>query len=130
MPFHITFTDSPIVVPSPPVDAGVGAWLEFRGFVRGDEAGATIAGLRYEIYHAMAELVLHDIMTDIAREHPVTDVIFIHREGVVRVGECPVYVGVASRHRGEGIRFLETLMNRLKQDVPIWKAEVIPRHKS
>jgi molybdopterin synthase catalytic subunit len=125
MKFDIKFTPDPIVVPEPPADAGVGAWLEFRGFVRGDEAGAKIAGLRYEIYHAMAERVLRDIITDIAREHPVTCVIFIHREGVVRVGECPVYVGVASRHRGEGIRFLETLMNRLKQDVPIWKAEVI-----
>ena len=52
-------------------------------------------------------------------------VLFIHREGVVRVGETAVYVGVASKHRGEGISFLETLMNRLKQDVPIWKAEVI-----
>lgn len=121
----ITFTAEPIVVPAPPEDPGMGAWLEFRGFVRGDESGATITGLRYEIYHVMAEKVLRTIIAEVAAQHPVSQVLFIHREGPVRVGECPVYVGVGSRHRGEGIRFLETFMNRLKQDVPIWKAEVL-----
>ncbi len=123
--FSIAFTPAPIVVPPPPDASGVGSWLEFRGLVRGTEAGAPIAGLRYEIYHAMAERVLRHIMNEIAADHPVEQVVFIHREGHVLVGEVPVYVGVASRHRAEGIRFLETLMNRLKQDVPIWKAEVL-----
>ncbi len=123
--FTITFTAASIVVPEPPEDPGMGAWLEFRGLVRGQEAGAPIGGLRYEIYHAMAERQLLGIMTEIGAEHPVRHVHFIHREGPVRVGECAVYVGVASAHRGEGLRFLETFMNRLKQDVPIWKAEVL-----
>lgn len=125
MSFHITFTHGAIVVPEPGADAGVGARLEFRGLVRGLESGAEIAGLRYEIYHAMAERVARDIMTEIAGEHPVVSAIFIHREGLVRVGETAVYVGVASKHRAEGIRFLETFMDRLKRDVPIWKAEVV-----
>lgn len=125
MRVDISFTAEDIRLPHPPSDPGIGAWLEFRGFVRGDEAGATIAGLRYEIYHVMAEKVLRAIIAEVSAQHPVSQVIFIHREGPVRVGECPVYVGVASRHRGEGIRFLETFMNRLKQDVPIWKAEVL-----
>lgn len=125
MRFSITFTADPIVVPAPPDNPGVGAWLEFRGLVRGTEAGASIGGLRYEVYHAMAERVLRQIMTETAADHPVEQVLFIHREGPVPVGGVAVYVGVASRHRGEGIRFLETLMNRLKQDVPIWKAEVL-----
>ncbi len=125
MSFSITFTSSPIVVPEPPEDPGMGAWLEFRGMVRGLESGRSIGGLRYEIYHAMAERQLRRIHEEIAAQHPVRGVLFIHREGLVRVGETAVYVGVASAHRGEGIRYLETLMNRLKQDVPIWKAEVL-----
>ena len=124
MRLDIHFTADPIVVPAPPEDAGVGAWLEFRGLVRGLESGEPIAGLRYEVYHAMAGKVLHQIIAEIAVEHPVATVLFIHREGVVPVGGTAVYVGVASKHRGEGLRFMETLMNRLKQDVPIWKAEV------
>lgn len=123
--FTIAFTAAPIVVPKPPADPGMGAWLEFRGLVRGQEAGAPISGLRYEIYHTMSERQLRRILDETATEHPVLGVHFIHREGPVLVGETTVYIGVASRHRGEGIRFMETVLNRLKQDVPIWKAEVL-----
>lgn len=123
--FTIAFTAAPIVVPEPPAYSGMGAWLEFRGLVRGQEAGAPISGLRYEIYHTMAERQLRRILDETAAGHPVLGVHFIHREGPVPVGETAVYIGVASRHRGEGIRFMETVLNRLKQDVPIWKAEVL-----
>jgi molybdopterin synthase catalytic subunit len=37
-----------------------------------------------------------------------------------------VYVGVTARHRAEAFGMLAALMDRLKQEVPIWKAEVLP----
>jgi molybdopterin synthase catalytic subunit len=45
--------------------------------------------------------------------------------GEVLVGEAAVYVGVTSPHRGEAFGMLSALMDRLKQEVPIWKAEVL-----
>ena len=45
----------------------------------------------------------------------------IHRVGIIPVGETAIYVGVASPHRGEAIALLAEFMDRLKQDVPIWK---------
>ena len=36
-------------------------------------------------------------------------------------GEPAVYVGVTSLHRAEAIALLDEFMDRLKQDVPIWK---------
>ena len=50
----------------------------------------------------------------------------IHRVGVIPVGETAIYVGVASPHRGEAIALLAEFMDRLKQDVPIWKRRALP----
>ncbi len=49
----------------------------------------------------------------------------IHRIGVIPVGETAIYVGVASPHRGEAIALLAEFMDRLKQDVPIWKRRAL-----
>jgi len=46
---------------------------------------------------------------------------FIHRLGWVPVGEASLYIRVLSSHRAEGLRFLADSIDRLKQDVPIWK---------
>lgn len=51
----------------------------------------------------------------------MTDVIFIHRLGWVPVGEAAIFIRVLSSHRGEALEFFAAAVNRLKQDVPIWK---------
>src|SRR5208283_2225907 len=50
----------------------------------------------------------------------------IHRVGVIPAGETAIYVGVASPHRGEAIELLAEFMDRLKQDVPVWKRRALP----
>jgi molybdopterin synthase catalytic subunit len=49
----------------------------------------------------------------------------IHRVGIVPVGEAAIYVGIAARHRAEAFGLLDEFMNRLKQDVPIWKLRAL-----
>jgi molybdopterin molybdotransferase len=44
---------------------------------------------------------------------------------MIPVGETAIYVGVASPHRAEAIALLAEFMDRLKQDVPIWKRRSI-----
>ena len=60
------------------------------------------------------------------RDIPVCAAKVIHRVGVIPVGETAIYVGVASPHRGEAIALLAEFMDRLKQDVPIWKRRALP----
>ena len=50
----------------------------------------------------------------------------IHRIGIIPVGETAIYVGIASPHRAEAIALLDEFMDRLKQDVPIWKRRALP----
>ena len=127
MEIKIQLTNAPIVaqLPSPTSGVGVGAWVEFRGVVRGEENGVIIAALEYEAYSPMAETEMQRIIAELAGGLPCLFVRVIHRIGIVPVGETAIYVGIAARHRAEAFGLLSEFMNRLKQDVPIWKGRAL-----
>lgn len=118
----------PIPPSPPPPSEGpeVGALAEFRGLVRGDENGRPIGGLLYEAYQPMAEREIGRIVEELAIAHPVHAVRVLHRIGPVPVGEAAIYIGVSARHRAEAFALLTAFMDRLKQDVPIWKTDTLP----
>lgn len=122
MKIDIHFTTEPIVVP-PAVwpSREIGACLEFRGIVREREGDASLIGLHYEAYEPMARRVLERHLAELAALHPCAAVLFIHRLGWVPVSEASLFIRVLSAHRGEGLALLAATVDRLKQDVPIWK---------
>jgi len=103
----------------------VGAVAEFTGMVRGNEAGQPIAVLEYEAYRPMAEQTLRTIIEDLGQRHPCLFVRVIHRIGTVPVGEAAVYVVACAAHRGAALGMVADFMDRLKQDVPIWKTSAL-----
>jgi molybdopterin synthase catalytic subunit len=106
---------------APTSGVGAGAWVEFRGVVRGEENGGVIAALEYEAYSPMAETEMRRIIAELSRDTPCLFVRVIHRVGIVPVGAAAIYIGIAGRHRAEAFALLAGFMDRLKQDVPIWK---------
>jgi molybdopterin molybdotransferase len=108
----------------PPAGAH-GAWLEFRGVVRGEENGGKISALEYEAYPEMATREIRRLLQDISSRHPCLAAKIIHRIGIVSVGETAIYAGIASSHRAEAIALLAGFMDKLKQDVPIWKRRAL-----
>ena len=122
MQIEVQLTNSPIAAqwPAAPL-TGVGAWVEFRGIVRGEEDGRPIAALEYEAYAPMAEREMRRILLELAAARPCLFARVIHRIGVIPVGEAAIYVGIAGKHRAESFALLTQFMDRLKQDVPIWK---------
>lgn len=130
METHVLLTSDPIVPAPPPVGLGAGAWTEFHGLVRGEEDGGLIDALEYEAYPGMAEREIHRLLAELGREHVCLLVAVCHRVGRIPVGEAAIHVGIASRHRAEGFAFLAAFMDRLKQDVPIWKRRAIPAGSS
>lgn len=127
MNVEIQLTREPIPdrLPSPPAGAH-GAWLEFRGVVRGEENGERISALEYEAYPEMAVREIGRLLQDISSRHPCLAAAIIHRVGIIPVGETAIYAGVASSHRAEAIALLAEFMDKLKQDVPIWKRRALP----
>lgn len=128
MDYQIKLTPYPIELqrPLPPKLSGaVGAVTEFQGLVRSEENGRAIGGLEYEAYSPMAERTMRQICEELAAG---TDCLFVritHRIGVVPVGEAAIHIVVASGHRAASFAFLSAFMDRLKQDVPIWKVRAL-----
>lgn len=110
--------------PPPPV-AALGAWVEFRGVVRGEENRQIIAALEYEAYALMAEREMRRLLSELTTAQSCLAACVIHRTGIVPVGEAAIYVGIAARHRAEAFALLAGFMDRMKQDVPIWKRRAL-----
>jgi molybdopterin synthase catalytic subunit len=98
-----------------------GAVVDFFGVVRETENEATIAGLDYEAFVAMAEAELAQISEETARKFSLGTVIVHHRIGFVAAGEASLFVRVSARHRGAAFAGSQQLIELLKARVPIWK---------
>lgn len=103
-----------------------GGIVDFKGLVRREESGAPIAALEYEAYQPMAENTIRRIVTELAATHPCDRVTILHRIGIVPVGEAAIIVRAHSKHRAAAFALVTAFMDRLKQDVPIWKLRGVP----
>ncbi len=122
MKIEIEFTENVILVPALQLPSReIGAVVEFQGLVREMEGEDALEGLFYEAYPEMARKVLDGHLRELGGIHGCAAVQFVHRLGWVPVGEASLYIRVLSSHRAEGLKFLAESIDRLKQDVPIWK---------
>lgn len=95
------------------------------GIVRDEEDQRSITALEYEAYVPMAEREMGRILSNLGAARPYLYVRVIHRIGIVPVGEAAIWIGVAAVHRTEAFALLAEFMDRLKQDVPIWKLRAL-----
>ena len=122
MNFDVAFVAGPIAVPAKiSRSRETGAVVEFHGIVREQEGASALTALHYEAYEAMARREFDRIFAELSAQHPVQDVVVIHRLGLVPVGEASLYVRVMAKHRGQALAFCGALIDRMKEDVPIWK---------
>jgi molybdopterin synthase catalytic subunit len=124
MTLDILLQDEPIVLKSD-VPPEAGAVVRFEGRVRGDEAGRAIRALVYEAYRPMAERQIEKILRELGAKFPCLSVRVRHRIGEVRVGEIAIVVETLAAHRAEALALTAAFMDRLKQDVPIWKVKAV-----
>jgi molybdopterin synthase catalytic subunit len=126
MQTEIIFTHAPIVVPplSMPTRE-IGACVEFQGIVRELEEGRPLTGLEYEAHESMARKELGRLFDQLQTGHPIASILFVHRLGWVPVGEASMFLRVLAAHRGEALAFCGKAIDRLKQDVPIWKCAAV-----
>lgn len=123
MNIHIELTHQPIVHSAiQDEDLEAGAQVDFQGIVRRNEAGMTIAGLHYEAHEAMARSMLERILAELADLHSCEEVWILHRLDFVPVGEIALFVRVRALHRKPALQLCDELIDRIKQDVPIWKS--------
>ena len=117
----IVLTDSPLYAPPQADDVDAGAIVDFWGVVRKIENGREIAGIEYEAHREMAEHQLRQIAEQAVNKFGLRLVLLHHRIGFIAIGEPSLFLRVTSRHRSEGFRASQWIVDELKKKVPIWK---------
>lgn len=104
-------------------DPAAGAVCTFTGTVRDHSDAGSVTGLTYEAWHDLAEKRLAELAGEILERWAVSRVAIVHRVGELSVGEASVIVAVSAAHRAEAFEACRHGIERLKEDVPIWKKE-------
>ncbi|MEE8442730.1 MAG: molybdenum cofactor biosynthesis protein MoaE [Dehalococcoidia bacterium] len=123
-----------ILLTSEPLDAGAvtatvlddtnGGVVTFLGTTRNETDGHRVLYLEYEAYAGMAEKMLARITEEIKTRWRIRHVSIAHRIGRLEIGEVSLVIAVASPHRVEAFAACQYAVDRIKEDVPIWKKEV------
>ncbi len=100
-----------------------GAVVTFSGIVR--DTGGALQEMQIEHYPGMTEKALSAIAEQARTRWNLTDVLVIHRYGVLRPGELIMMVATSAAHRAEAFEAAEFLMDYLKSRAPFWKKEVL-----
>ncbi|WP_132059092.1 molybdopterin synthase [Halorussus amylolyticus] len=103
-----------------------GAIATFTGRVRAKEDAddEPTEYLAFEKYEGVAEDRMDAISAELEEREGVFEVVMHHRTGVIEYGEDIVFVVVLAGHRKEAFRTVEDGIDRLKDEVPIFKKEV------
>ncbi len=106
-------------------DDGAGGTCVFVGTVRDHSNAGDVTGLRYEAWDELADKRLHEIAGELFERWPVRKVAILHRTGDLAVGEASVVIACSAPHRADAFDACRHGIERLKEDVPIWKKEAL-----
>jgi molybdopterin synthase catalytic subunit len=123
---HVTLESLVERVKASPRADRAGAIATFTGRVRAKDADddPRTTALEFEKYEGVAEERTATICRELEERDGVIDVRMHHRTGVIPDGDDIVFVVVLAGHREEAFRTVEDGINRLKDEVPLFKKEV------
>jgi molybdopterin synthase catalytic subunit len=106
-----------------------GAVVSFSGVVRNHDGGKAVERLSYSA-HPTAHRVMADVVARLVAEHsgdgsstqPVR-IWAAHRIGMLEIGEPALVCAVSAAHRGQAFAVCSELVDRIKEQVPIWKEQ-------
>jgi len=111
-------------------DPSAGGTCVFVGTVRDHSAAGSVTGLTYEAWEELAAKRLKEIGGEMLEKWPVRKVALLHRTGDLAIGEASVVVACSAPHRAEAFDACRYGIERLKEDVPIWKKEHLAQGES
>lgn len=100
-----------------------GAIGTFTGIVREITDKTKTEYLEFEEYAGIARSKLDAICSELKTKDGIVDVLMHHKTGKILAGEDIVYIVVAAGHRTQLFPVLREAIERLKEEVPIWKKE-------
>lgn len=104
-------------------DPAAGGTCVFLGTVRDHSDAGTVTGLTYEAWVELAERRLEELGEELFGRWSIRRAAVLHRFGDLAIGDVSVAIAVSAAHRAEAFEACRHAIERLKQDVPIWKQE-------
>jgi len=108
-----------------------GAVVSFSGVVRNHDGGKAVERLSYSA-HPTAHQVMADVVgrlvaeqntgADAGAQQPVR-IWAAHRIGMLEIGDPALVCAVSAAHRGQAFAVCSELVDRIKEQVPIWKEQ-------
>ena len=101
-----------------------GALTVFMGTVRDFQGKTRLDYMEYDAYKEMAERKMAEIVEEAKARWNTQDVAVAHRIGRLKLTDISVIVAVGTPHRPEAFAACRFIIDRIKEEVPIWKKEV------
>lgn len=111
-------------------DPAAGGTCLFLGTVRDHSPSGEVTGLQYEAWEELADRRLREIAGEMLDKWPVRRAALLHRRGSLGIGEVSVVVACSAPHRAEAFEACRHGIERIKEDVPIWKKEALTSGES
>jgi molybdopterin synthase catalytic subunit len=113
-----------LLTPAGLCNAEHGAMTSFIGVVRNHHHDRSVTHLIYDCYRAMAEKMLADLVTEttLRFDNKLITTIY-HSIGRLDPGQASVAIHVASAHRVAAFNACRHIIERIKEDLPVWKQE-------
>lgn len=108
-----------------------GAVVSFSGVVRNHDGGKPVERLSYSA-HPTAHQVMADVVAQLAAEHSAAGadgpaqpvrIWAAHRIGMLDIGDPALVCAVSAAHRGQAFAVCAELVDRIKEQVPVWKEQ-------
>jgi len=110
-----------------------GAVVSFSGVVRNHDAGKAVERLSYSA-HPTAHQVMADVVARLVAEQEAAPgsgdavrqpvrIWAAHRIGLLEIGDPALVCAVSAAHRGQAFAVCSELVDRIKEQVPIWKEQ-------
>lgn len=103
--------------------ASSGAIVMFSGDVRDWNKGKQVTHIDYEAYTPLAEKTIAQIIADAKQKWQLNYTQCIHKVGVTGICDTAVVVVTSSVHRKEAFLANRYIIDRVKNEAPIWKHE-------
>lgn len=100
-----------------------GGMVIFSGEVRINNKGKEVDFLEYEAYEPMAQKKITEIVAEAKAKWNLNNAYCLHRLGRLEISDCAIIVITCSVHRAEAYVANRYIIDRVKEEVPIWKNE-------
>lgn len=108
-----------------------GAVVSFSGVVRNHDGGKAVERLSYSA-HPTAHQVMADVVARLVAEQDAANgaaagqpvrIWAAHRIGMLEIGDPALVCAVSAAHRGQAFAVCSELVDRIKEQVPVWKEQ-------